>query len=525
MQQSGDGKRVIVIGAGVGGIAAALRLAKAGCRVTVIEQNERIGGTLNVWEPDVPGIGPFQFDTGPHVLTMPRAIRELFDDLGARMEDYLDLVRMAPICRYHFPDSPSFDAPADPVEAAQRISERFPGDEDGFQELLAYSRRVYDTTVKPFLHQDFALAVRGIPTPRQWGQLFRLIGLAPWHTLHDLSVQYLSHPELRQIFDLYAFYNGSSPYKASSLFAMMAWMQWGEGAYYLRGGLGTYADALWDLADDSGVVVRTEERVREILVDNNRYDGEPVVGVATEQGTYPADAVVCNSDPLTTYATLIPDLNRTHDHSLENLMEVEPSTSAFVMLLGVQGTPGRDFPHLAHVNSFLPASPEEEFAALFERSVPATDPVIVVTCPSVTEPEVAPPGYSTLCVMTSLPPLSSRFEWNIKNTEAYRDRILSLLETRGRMPGLRKRIVCEQIWMPETFQNRYGAWRGSLYGISSNGWRSVFRRPPIRAKEAALRGLYFVGGGTHPGGGLPLVTLSGKIAADAVLEDFARRRR
>jgi phytoene desaturase len=206
------------------------------------------------------------------------------------------------------------------------------------------------------------------------------------------------------------------------------------------------------------------------------------------------------------------------------LEEIEPSTSAFVLLLGVRGTPEQDFPHLAHFNSFLPATPEEEFDALFERGVPADDPVIGVTCQSVTEPEVAPPGCSTLFVMTSPPPLSPRFAWSIKNTEAYRDRVLSLLETRGGMPGLRERIVCEQIWTPETFQNRYGAWRGSLYGISSNGWRSAFLRPPNRAKEAALRGLYFVGGGTHPGGGLPLVTLSGKIVADAVLEDFTKRR-
>jgi phytoene desaturase len=513
-----DTRQVAVIGAGVGGMATALRLAKAGHMVTVFEQGERIGGKLNVWEPDVPGIGTFRFDTGPHVLTMPWAIRELFEDLGERMEDFLDLVRMDPICRYHFPDEPLFDAPADPDEALARIAERFPEDEGGFRELLAYSRRVHEVTVEPFLRQDFSTAVRGIPTPKQWGQLFQFLGLTPWRTIHDLSEQYLRHPKLRQIFDLYAFYNGSSPYKASAIFAIIAWVQWGDGTFYLRGGLRTYADALERLAEKFGVTVRTGERVEQILVDNDRHDGEPVTGVLTGCGEYRADAVICNADPLTTYAALLPELNRPPAFSHERLAEVQPSTSAFVMLLGVRGTPATDFPLLSHYNSFLPLSLDDEFAAIFERGVPAPDPVIGVTCQSVTEPDCAPSGYSTLFVMTSPPPLSSRFVWNATNTAAYRARILNLLETRCGLLGLQERIVCEQIWTPETFVERYGAWRGSLYGVSSNGWRSAFLRPPNRSRE--VQGLYFVGGGTHPGGGLPLVTLGGKIVAEAVLADF-----
>jgi phytoene desaturase len=516
--------RVVVIGAGVGGMSAALRLARAGHEVTVVEQGDRVGGKLNVWEQDVPGIaGRFRFDTGPHVLTMPWAIRELFDDLGERMEDWLDLVRMDPICRYHFADGSTFDAPADPAEAARRVAAQFPGDEDGFRALLAYARRVHDVTVDPFLRQDFSSAVRGVPTPEQWRQLGQFVGLAPWKALHDRVRAHLRHPRLQQIFDLYAFYNGSSPLKASGIFAIIAWVQWGDGTYYLRGGLRTYADALTGLAKKLAVDVRLNTAVESVCVDGQGGRGR-VTGVALRGGgCLPADAIICNADPLTAYERLVPEAHRPPAFTDEGLARLEPSTSAFVMLLGVRGTPERDFPHLSHFNSFLPDDTQAETEAVFGRCVPGDDPVIGVTCQGVTEPEaVAPPGHTTLFVMTSPPALGPHWAWTPENTAQYREQLFNLLETRCGMAGLRERIVCEQVWTPETFATRYGAWRGSLYGLSSNGWRSAFLRPPNRAK--GVTGLYFVGGGTHPGGGLPLVTLGGKIVADAVQTDLRNKK-
>lgn len=520
--------RVVVIGAGVGGMSAALRLAKAGAQVTVVEQNERIGGKLNVWEPEVDGVGKFRFDTGPHVLTMPWAIRELFEDLGERMEDYLDLVRMDPICRYHFPDGTHFDAPANPEEALKRIAETFPGDEDGFRFLLDYAKRVHDTTVDPFLRQDFGTAVRGIPTLTQWEQLTQFIGLKPWQTISDLSKKHLKHERLRQIFDLYAFYNGSSPYKASAIFAIIAWVQWGDGTFYLRGGLRTYADALSKLADKFGMQIHLNRKIVSIKHGKTPEHHSLLKSIQSQdfiqmsaESTVESDKVwlhflpeivIFNSDPMSVYA----QMEEARPEGFEE-ETVTPSTSAFVMLLGVRGDAQHDFTHLSHFNSFLPADLNAEFESIFEHDIPADDPVIGITCQSVTEPGVAPDGYSTLFVMTS-PPALGNWQWTSEETAAYRDRILDLLETRCGLPGLRERIVCEQVWTPRTFQEKYGAWRGSLYGVSSNGWRSAFLRPPNRSKN--VKGLYFVGGGTHPGGGLPLVTLSGKIVAEAVLTDF-----
>ncbi|GAB4454060.1 MAG: phytoene desaturase family protein [Armatimonadaceae bacterium] len=505
---------VVVIGAGVGGLVTALRLAKTGFRVSVLEQGSTIGGKLNLWEPDVPGVGRFRFDTGPHVLTMPWAIRALFSDLGERMEDYLDLVRMDPICRYHFPDAPPFDAPADPEQAVAMVAERFPGEEAGVRRYIEYARRIHDATVEPFLSQDFGAAVRGIPTPRQWRQLRDFLALRPWKTLRQVGEEYLRHPRLRQIFDLYAFYNGSSPDRASAIFAIIAWVQWGDGTFYLRGGLRTYAEALGRLAERFGVEIRTRMPVCRVLVE-----GVPgrarTIGVETADGKrIPADVVVCNADPLTAYEHLLSPRFLPPAFQPDRRERLQPSTSAFVLLLGVRGDAETEFSHLEHFNSFLPTDPEAEFKSIFKWNLPADDPVIGVTCQSRTEPGCAPPGYTNLFVMTSPPPLSPEFAWTPENTAAYRDRILTLLEGRGGMPGLRERIVCEQIWTPETFQNRYGAYRGSLYGLSSNDPRSAFLRPPNRMPEIA--NLFFVGGGTHPGGGLPMVTLGGKIVAETV---------
>jgi phytoene desaturase len=507
--------RVVIIGGGVGGLVASVRLAKAGHAVTLLEQGERVGGKLNIWEPEVPGAGRFRFDTGPHVLTMPWAIQELFDDLGERMEDYLTLERIDPICRYHFSDGTHFDAPADPEEAARRIAQTFPGDEVGFRILLAHAKRVNDVTVNTFLRQDFSATIKGAPTFQQWRQLGDFIGLKPWETLSALSKKRLNHPRLRQIFDLYAFYNGSSPYKASSIYSVIAWVQWGEGTYYLRGGLRTYANALIRLAEKFGVTIRTGAKAERIIIEQDALSKRNVVRavVVRDGDSCPADAVICNADPLTAYSSLIDPRFCPPGLSQQSREHLQPSTSAFLLLLGVQG----EFPSLMHFNSFLPDDSAAEFDALFKRSVPADDPVIGVTCQSVTEPDCAPPGYSNLFVMTSPPPLSENFVWTEENTARYRERILTLLETRCGLKGLRDRIVCEQLWTPETFASRYGAWKGSLYGLSANDWRSAFLRPPNRAKEA--QGLYFVGGGTHPGGGLPLVTLGGKIVVEAVRED------
>jgi len=489
---------VIVIGAGVGGLSAAVGLAARGASVTVLEKNAMVGGKMNVWEQN-----GFRFDTGPHVLTMLWALDEVFANAGRRLEDVLDLVRLDTVCRYHFSNGQTLDAPGDASAAAETIARFAPKDTDGFLRFLAYAKQVSDATTEPFLKQDFGASVRGIPSPQQWGQLTSFLALKPWRTLRDVVREHFTDPRLRQVFELYALYSGSHPARASGIFATVADVQWREGTYYVRGGLYQLAQALRDAAESLGVVFQTSTEAAEIIVKQGRARG---VQTCSGDRLF-ADAVVCNTDCLRALTTLVPYSAR-RQWSEPRVEKIEPSTSAFLLLLGIRG----DYPQLAHHNSFLAADGEAEFASIFDAHRPAEDPTIGVACQSVTDSTKAPPGHSNLFVMTNPPALSPHFDWS---TEAarYRDLVLTKLERMG-LTNLRDRIIVEQLWTPLDLKSRYHAYKGAIYGLSSNGWRQGFLRPPQVSPD--VNGLYFVGGSTHPGGGVPLCALSGTNAAKRI---------
>ena len=397
------------------------------------------------------------------------------------------------------------DAPADPDAAARAIDAFAPGEAAGFRRFLAYARQVSDATTEPFLKQDFGASVRGIPTPAQWRQLGQFLALKPWRSLRDVVRECFSDPRLRQVFELYALYSGSHPARCSGIFATVADVQWRQGTFYVQGGLYKLAECLFKIAQDLGVNILTQTPVRDVIVKAGRARG-----VETADGTRRfADAVICNADCLAALKTLVYPQHRRRwtDRRVDAM---EPSTSAFLLLLGVRGT----YPQLAHHNSFLAADLDAEFQDIFDKHRPADDPTVGVACQSVTDPTKAPPGCSNLFVMTNPPALSDAFDWHAE-ASAYRERVLCKLEAMG-LTDLRNRIVVEQMWTPLDLQARYGAHRGAIYGLSSNGWRQAFLRPPQVSPD--VKGLYFVGGSTHPGGGLPLCALSGTNVARRVLQ-------
>ncbi len=492
---------VIVIGGGIGGLSAAIGLAARRAKVTLLEKNCRVGGKLNVWES-----GGFKFDTGPHVLTMLWALEEVFAAAGRKLSDHVALTQLDTVCRYHFENGDTLDAPGDPEAAAAAIAAFAPGEEAGFKRFLAYAQQVTEATTDPFLRQDFGASVRGVPTPAQWSQLRSFLALKPWRTLRQVVSEHFTDPRLHQIFELYALYSGSHPARASGIFATVADVQWRQGTFYVRGGLYRLAEALRETAESLGVKFRMETPAQEIIVHGYRARG-----VALQSGERLfADAVVCNADCLSALTTLVPETAR-RSWTEKRVETIEPSTSAFLLLLGVSG----EYSQLAHHNSFLAADGEAEFDAIFKSARPADDPTIGVACQSVTDPTRAPAGCTNLFVMTNPPALSSSFDWQIE-AQNYRDRVLEKLERMG-LDGLRKRILVEQRWTPLDLQSRYAAYRGAIYGLSSNGWRQGFLRPPQVSPD--VQGLYFVGGSTHPGGGVPLCALSGTNAARRIAGD------
>ncbi|MEI7643218.1 MAG: phytoene desaturase family protein [Chloroflexales bacterium] len=489
--------QTIIVGAGLGGLAAAIRLAAVGHSVLLLEKNVRVGGKLNLVQAQ-----GYTFDTGPSLLTMPWVIRDLFAAVGRRMEDYLSLDQIEPTCRYTWPDGTIFHAWQRLPQLIQEIERISPRDVPSFFRFLAYSARIYAAVADNFLLKPFD-GISELLTPRLLRDGPQIDSLRSV----DAAVRaYFRSPYLRQIFNRYATYNGSSPYLSPATFNVIAYIEFAEGGWYVRGGMYALGCALLRLAEELGVRVRTGAAVAEVLLAGGAAHG---VRLACGE-RIPAARVIVNADPRYAYAALVPG----HAHTARRLARLEPSCSGYLLFLGVD----RTYAQLAHHNIFFSADYPREFQAIFQKGVPAVDPTVYVATTCLSDPQHAPPGHMNLFVLVNAPALGRRVRWQ-REAEPYRDLVLAKLERMG-LDDLRRHIVYQQIWTPDDIQGHYNAAGGAIYGLSSNNPFSAFMRPPLRAH--GLRNLYFVGGGTHPGGGIPLVLLSGKAVAERVAADSTK---
>lgn len=487
---------VIIIGAGLGGLAAAIRLAARGVRVTVLEKNATVGGKVNLHRA-----AGYSFDTGASLLTMRHVLAGLFESVSRSVDDYLDILPLNPICRYRWPDGVTLDASTD-LEKTEREIERIasPSDVAGFRRFLSDARRKYEVAERTFL----AHSLNDLPKLLRPRYARDLAVISSWRTLDTHVRRYFSSPHLRQLFNRFATYNGSSPYQTPATFALIPYVEFGLGAWYVRGGMYALPTALAALAQELGVEIRTEAEVAEILIERGRACGVRFVGGAEMR----CDAVLANADAVDTYRRLISSAARRvyTDKKIESL---EPSCSGFVLLLGVS----RRYPQLAHHNIFFSADYPAEFRAIFEERRPAPDPTIYVCASSRTDSSQAPTGHENLFVLINAPATDGQTDW-VTTAEDYRDLIVRRLEENG-LDGLSAAIDYEHIITPTDFEQTYHAHRGAIYGLASNKRASAFLRPPNKARD--IEGLYFAGGATHPGGGIPLVLLSGKMAAELLL--------
>jgi phytoene desaturase len=500
-------RAVIVIGAGVGGLAAAIRLAAKGHRVTVIEKLERPGGKLNLLEDD-----GFRFDTGPSLVTLPWVFEDLFAAAGERLQDHLELVRLEPVCKYFYPDGTGFDASADLPTMMRNLEEFSPGSGDDFMAFFGHAARAWRGSRKPFLestiNSPFDFVRGGVP----WADLS---ALAPWPTLHGLAKRFFRDKRLQQFVGRYATYTGSSPYKAPGTLSTVLYSEYAFGAWYIKGGLYALAVALEKIARKLGVHFEFNSSVEKILTDDFTVPIMPdkreieVSGVQLENGQIvQADAIVCNADAAHLYGHL---LETKFD---DRKTKLEPSLSGFVIMLGVEGiTPG-----LEHHNIFFSSDYPLEFKRIFEDGRPAENPSIYVCISSKTDASQAPPGMENWFVLVNAPP-TGRTDWALE-AEPYTQLILQSLAARG--VDIRDRIKVQHVMTPSDLESRYRTHRGGIYGSSSNTISSAFLRPKNRAGK--VQGLYLASGSAHPGGGLPLVMLSGKLASDALEQDLANHK-
>lgn len=478
-------KKVIIIGGGLGGLAAACRLVRAGFAVSVYEKNATVGGKVNLVEAN-----GYKFDTGASLLTMRHVLDDLFAFCGRRLEDYLEILPLDPLCRYFWTDGARLDASPDVEKTEAEIARIAPADAANFRKYLADSRRKYEIAERTFL----AKSLNELPTLLTPGNLADLLKISTLKTLAGHNAGYFESEKMRQLFNRFATYNGSSPYATPATFALIPYVEFGLGAWSVRGGMYEIPRALARLASELGVKIFVESEIEEIVVENKKAIGVRIGGEIAR-----ADTIVSNVDAVETYRRLLRS---------KKYQNREPSCSGFVLLLGAR----KKFPALAHHNIFFSDDYRAEFDAIFRRKTPAPDPTVYVCATSRTDATQAPEGHENLFVLVNAPYTSERVDWPSEK-QSYRDLIVKKLENFG-LEGLGAALDFERIITPQDFETEYRANRGSIYGISSNGLLSAFLRVPNKARD--IENLYFAGGATHPGGGIPLVLLSGKMASELI---------
>ena len=488
---------VVVVGAGVGGLSAAIRLAAAGKRVAVFEKNALVGGKMYELRQD-----GFRWDTGPSVITMRHVFEELFATAGRTLGDYLTLQPVEPLTRYFYPDGTRLDASRDLSHMAAEIEKIEPRDVEGYLAYLAYAARIHRITGPVFIYDEPPRPQSFLRVPvSEW------LKVDPLRTMQQAIESHVRSPQLRQLLGRFATYVGGSPYDAPATLNVIAHVELTGGVWYPQGGIYAIARAFERLARELGVAIHTDTAVARIEVVDGRARG-----VVLENGTrVGATAVVSNVDVTTTYDRLLAGQPA---QRLAALKRREPSCSGFVLLLGVDMA-GWTGPALAHHNIFFSADYRREFEQIFKQGVPPDDPTIYVAITAKADPQDAPPGHENWFILVNAPAVDARYAWE-SQAGAYREQVLARLAAFG--VEVRDRIRSEVLLMPDDLQAMSGAWRGALYGASANSKFTAFRRPHNRCPD--VRGLYFAGGTTHPGGGVPMVTLSGGVAAKLVLADW-----
>ncbi|MBA3868450.1 MAG: phytoene desaturase [Anaerolineae bacterium] len=485
-------KPIVVIGAGIGGLSAAIRLAAAGRQVLVLEQNPTVGGKMS----EIREAG-FRWDTGPSVITMRHVLEDLFASAGRKLDDYLTLEALEPLTRYFYPDGTVLDCSRDLPRMLEQIRVLDERDVEGYLNYLAYAARLHRITGPVFIYDQ-------PPTPASFMRVSPadMLRVDPLRTMQGAIDGFVHSPHMRQLLGRFATYVGASPYRAPATLNVIAHVELNEGVWYPRGGIYSIARALERLAGELGVQIRTNCGVQQIIVEN-----DCAAGVILSDGSrIDADVVLANVDVATVYEKLLPASKQLH-----KLTAQESSCSGFILLLGIEG----QHPQLAHHNIFFSNDYPREFKSIFEDGVPPDDPTVYVSITSKTDAADAPQGCENWFVLVNAPPLGSHYDWTTQ-APVYRDRVLDVLTRHGL--DIRQKIRAERILTPLDLQRLTGARRGALYGWSSNPRISAFRRPHNRAVD--IQGLYFAGGTTHPGGGVPMVMLSGKVAADLINQSY-----
>jgi phytoene desaturase len=489
----------IIIGAGVAGLATSIRLACQGYQVQVFEKNAFPGGKLHHFEQD-----GFHFDAGPSLFTRPQLIEELFTLAGEPIEEYFSYERLPVSCNYFYEDGSHLIAYADRNQLAHELAEKHGEKEETVIDYLNNAAGLFDKVGNIFLEHSLhdgsvfrEASVSSAIRATRWQHLFG--------SMHRLNANAFNNPKTTQLFDRYATYNGSNPYKAPGMLSMIAHLEHNEGSFYPKGGMISITRALHRLAEKKGVRFHFNSVVSRIEQNNGQ-----AVGIVTNDQFYPAEVVVSNVDVYFTYLRLLQQ-----PQQAKKILKQERSSSAMIFYWGIR----QSFPQLSLHNIFFSGDYEKEFDHLFRLKTLHDDPTVYINITSKCEPGVqAPEGMENWFVMINVPA-------NVgQNWEQYREESRTrIIEKLSRLlkTDIEPLIHTERVADPVSIESLTDSYQGSLYGTSSNSQFAAFLRHANFSKQ--ISNLYFVGGSVHPGGGIPLCLSSAAITAKVIQRKVSKR--
>ncbi|MBN2507102.1 MAG: phytoene desaturase [Verrucomicrobia bacterium] len=489
---------VLIIGAGPGGLAAALLLAKAGLQVTVLEKHARVGGRTSLLEGD-----GYRFDLGPTFFLYPQILEEIFAAVGRDLHREVPMKQLDPQYRLVFGAGGELRCTSDIERMVAEIAKLAPADAPAFRRFMA-DNRVKLAKFAPCLQMPFL----GWTDLAQGRLLAVLPHLKPWKSLHAELAGYFADPRLQLAFTFQSKYLGMSPFQCPSLFSILSFLEYEHGIWHPIGGCNALTSAMARIATDLGVTLRLNEPAREIL-----FAGRRAVGARTASGDCRADAVVVNADFGHAMTTLVPaELRRKWTDAV--LAHKRYSCSTFMMYLGVEGPCDQ----LEHHNIFVTRDYRRNLEDIEDRHVLTDDPSFYVENPSRTDDTLAPPGHTALYVLVPVSHRHPNIDWS-RQRAAYRQVVLRQLAKVG-LADLERRIRFERIITPDEWEADSGIYRGATFNLAHNLGQMLHLRPRNRFEE--FDRLYLVGGGTHPGSGLPVIFESARISTRLLLDDLGR---
>lgn len=487
----------VVIGSGLGGLAAAIRLQSMGHNTTILEKRDKPGGRAYVYKDS-----GFTFDAGPTVITAPHCLEELFELSGRKLSDYVELVPVTPFYRLKWEDGFTFDYGQDLEETLTQIREKSPGDVEGYLKFLSYSKEVF---------QEGYTKLVDVPFLNWWSMIRvspQLMRLSAHRSVFSQVSKYIKDPHLRQAFSFHSLLVGGNPFDTSSIYTLIHFLERNWGVYFPKGGTGALVRALVTLFEDLGGKIHLNSEV-----DHIHEKAGTVKSVVVKSGeVFETGIVVSNADVMHTYKNLLRD-SELSESQRDRIAKMRYSMSLFLIYFGTK----KEYPDMAHHTVLFGPRYRELLSDIFHEGRLADDFSLYLHAPTRTDPNLAPPGHEAFYVLAPVPNLSQgKVDWE-KEGPVYADKILDYLDQRY-LPDLKKNLVTKRIFTPLDFESELNAHHGSAFSLEPILTQSAFFRTHNR--DAKVKGLYFVGAGTHPGAGVPGVINSAKATAGLIEKDY-----